>query len=360
MSTAASTPWEPDAVSDLPGPPSLPGPPTQPPGWGAPPPPPPGPGWEGSPPPPQGPPSWGGTPPPPAHGTPAQRGRLRPVGDFLSASFTLITRSALPLLPLVIVAAVPVVVSFVAADAALGLTDWFDEFLDQATNLQPGDDLVLPRLDASRAEVITWVVVLLVINVLATLVASLAGLVTMWAVHQGERPGTSEILGLCRRAMLPLLGLISSVFVLAVLAMIAIGAVAVAFPPFLIIVFLASIPLTLWLAARFSIAIPIAAFERRGFSALGRSHQLTAGDGWGVLGRLLLFSIILSFALQLVSAPVSFLGVLGPAALAIGTVLSFVANLATSAIAPAGSIVLYADLTETETPAPPTGWGQPI
>ncbi|HUW01915.1 MAG TPA: hypothetical protein VMW08_06170 [Acidimicrobiales bacterium] len=302
-------------------------------------------------------------PPPPG---PAPGGRwynpgLRSVGDFLSASFGLMARTIMPLLPLLIAVAVPVVLSFVAADSALGLTDWFDEFSQQAVDLQPNETLDVPDLDASSGEIWTWAIILVTVNIAATILVSIAGIVTLWAVHSGESPSTGDIVRLSARAIIPLMGLAATAFVIyAAVAVVLVGMIAIA-PPIAIIAVLALFPLTFWVMARFALALPISVVERRGASAFSRSYALTSGHGWGVLGRLLLFVLILSFGLQIVSFPLSFLSFLGSAALVIGTILSFLVNLAAAAAAQAGPIILYADLVDTDAqPAHPIGWGQPV
>jgi hypothetical protein len=267
----------------------------------------------------------------------------------------------MPLLPLLIAVAVPVVLSFVAADSALGLADWFDEFTQRTTDLQAGEELDLPELDASSGEVWTWVIILVTVNVVATILVSIAGIVALWAVHGGQSPSTGEILRLSGRAVVPLMGLAATAFAIYVAgAVVFFGLIAIA-APLAIVALLAVFPLMFWLMARFALAVPISVVERRGASALRRSYQLTAGHGWGVLGRLLLFSLILSFGLQIVSFPLSFLTFLGSAALVIGTILSFLVNLAAAAAGQAGPLILYADLVdEGAHPAQPIGWGQPV
>ncbi len=299
-------------------------------------------------------------PPPPQPAGGGWHGQgLRPVGPFLSASFSLIVRSIMPLLPLLIAVAVPVVVSFVAADSALGLTDWFDELTQRTTDLQPGDDLVVPELDASSGEIWTWAIVVGVINIAGTVLVAIAGVVTMWAVRNDRAPGTAEILSLAGRAFLPLLGLSLTVLGIVLAAFVGIGVITVAVPPIGLLLILAMLPLSVWLFTRFGLAIPIAAVEHRGASALRRSYELTSGHAWGVLGRFALFSLILSFATQIVSVPLSFLSFLGSAALAIGTILSFLVSLASSAVGQAGPIILYTDLVGADdAPPQPSGWGQ--
>ena len=323
------------------------------------------PGW-GGPPPNQ--PEWGGAvpppPPPPFGGPGAHRPGLRPVGEFLSASFSLILRAIVPLLPLLIAVAVPVVVSFVAADAALGLTDWVDELGTRTADLQPGEDLVVPELDASTGEVVAWAIVLVTINLLGTVLVAIAGIVTLWAVHRGESPSTTEILALSARAFVPLLGLTVTALAVALGALAVIAVLVVAVAPVGVLTIVGLFPLSFWLFARFGLAPPIAAIEHRGASALRRSYQLTSGHGWGVLGRLLLFSLILSLATNVVGVPLQFVSFLGSAAVAVGTILTFLVSLASASVGLAGSIIVYADLVEAETPTRTgpltTGWGQPL
>ena len=66
--------------------------------------------------------------------------------------------------------------------------------------------------------------------------------------------------------------------------------------------------LSLWLSTKLAFVATAIVVERRSIAdAVRRSWRLTTGHFWRILGITLLVSVILSFALQIVTLPVSFL-----------------------------------------------------
>ena len=103
----------------------------------------------------------------------APRG-LRPVGEFISASFRAIGASIKPLALLAAVAVVPLVVALVLADAQLGFSDWLTEVVDATVATEPGQDVVFPQWDVNPASVAIWGVAIAILYLFAYTVLPLA------------------------------------------------------------------------------------------------------------------------------------------------------------------------------------------
>lgn len=61
---------------------------------------------------------------------------------------------------------------------------------------------------------------------------------------------------------------------------------------FMLVYMLALIPVFLWLAARFSVLLPVIVWERLGVGAIGRTFRLTKGYALKIMGIFILFGIV--------------------------------------------------------------------
>ncbi|MEL6204000.1 MAG: hypothetical protein AAFR47_01635 [Pseudomonadota bacterium] len=110
----------------------------------------------------------------------------------------------------------------------------------------------------------------------------------------------------------------------------------------------------LWLAALFSVVIPAIVIERAGYSALGRSAQLTKGYRWSIVGVyavMFLIVIVVSLILGAVIAGLAALLLAGGGTVGFGSGLTFLAiNAVTSALSygftAIMSAIIYARLRE--------------
>ncbi len=129
----------------------------------------------------------------------------------------------------------------------------------------------------------------------------------LWAVAKGRLLAlvgwTLLVFGAVILVLLVLGGLVAIVFVAA-------GEIAgiVTAVIMVIVLSLGGTVLSLWLSTKLAFVATAIVVERRSIAdAVRRSWRLTTGHFWRILGITLLVSVILSFALQIVTLPVSFL-----------------------------------------------------
>ena len=129
----------------------------------------------------------------------------------------------------------------------------------------------------------------------------------LWAVAQGRVRAlvgwSLLVFGAVVLVLLVLGGLVAIVFVAA-------GEIAgiVTAVIMVIVLSLGGTVLSLWLSTKLAFVATAIVVERRSIAdAVRRSWRLTTGHFWRILGITLLVSVILSFALQIVTLPVSFL-----------------------------------------------------
>ena len=287
---------------------------------------------------------------------------LRPVGSFISDSFRAVARSHRPLLVLAALAIIPLTVAVILADSQLGLTEWFGEVLDVLEQAQPGETPDLPRWDVNPASAAIWGVALMVLYLFAYLVLPLAAVPLIDSTLKGETGDLDDAVGVGLRAVPRAIG-VAVVVLLALLGLFVVPiALMAVFPPLGILVFLALIPVAVYLSVRFmAIYQPLLVIEGRGLSLLRRSWNLTSGHFWALFGRSLLFGLIVGTATNLVTFPLQFVGAADPQ---LGTLLSLAVGLAVGAasgiVQVAGPLVLYRDLVDGP-PAPTAmaAWGEP-
>jgi len=90
--------------------------------------------------------------------------------------------------------------------------------------------------------------------------------------------------------------------VVAVAAVIVLAVIAVAVPPIGILLLLAAIPVVVWLSVKLAFVINAIAIAPLDTSAIRASADVSAGRFWPVLGRILLFSLLIGIASLIVNA----------------------------------------------------------
>jgi hypothetical protein len=315
-------------------------------------------GW----PPPPGPQAW--TPPPKPGLLP-----LRPMGfgTLLWAPFRTLRRNPAPVFGTGLV--VQLVSAVASAAVFVPLFVWIFGRVETASAAD---------LDAILSGAVGWAILLSLVPIAVSVVASafLQGVMVV-EVASGTLGERLTFGGLWRRAASrigPLIGwtLLVGLVVGGVFALLIGGVVVVAIlvpdPATVLAVALLAVGVMLglgvlgaWLGTKLALVPSVIVLERAGvLTAMRRSWSLTAGNFWRTFGLILLVSLILSFAAQVVVQPVSLLGtilamIIDPTAgetylaITIGTtvatlVLSVLIGAITSVVQAALIAVIYIDL----------------
>lgn len=366
---AAGTPDRPDAARPVP--PPLP--PAAPPAYGAPPPHP-GPasapyaGYGAQP-------GFGqqagyGVPPGPAAWTPPPKPGLLPLrpmgfGTLLWAPFRTLRRNPAPVFGTGLV--VQLVSAIASAAVFVPLFAWVFGRVETASEAD---------LDAILSGAVGWVILLSLVPVAVSIVAAafLQGVMVVEVASGtlGEKLSFGALWRRAARRIGPLVGwtLLVGAAVLLAFGVLAGGVVAAAFvsPEAALVAglvaFVAALGLVVlgaWLGTKLALVPSAIVLERAGIGrAMRRSWTLTEGNFWRTFGLIVLVSLILGFAANVVVQPISFLGtilatVLDPAlgdtylAITVGTtiatlVLSILIGAITSVVQAALIAVIYIDL----------------
>lgn len=287
---------------------------------------------------------------------------LRSIGDFISASFKSIGRVLKPLLVLAAIAIVPLLVALFLADAQLGFTDWVDEVFEVVDQTDPGETFDLPRWDVNAASAAIWGLAILLLYLFAFAVLPLAAIPLIDGASHDDDPDLDAAMRAGLRAT-PRAIAVGLVAALGFVGLLVVPIVAFILVPALgVLCFLAVIPLIVFLSVRLLVVYqPLLMIEGLGLGLFRRSWELTQGYFWGLLGRSLLFGLIVGFATNLVTFPFQFISAADPQ---LGTLLSSAVGLAVGAasgiVQVAGPIILYRDLVDgPPAPIPAPAWGPP-
>jgi hypothetical protein len=248
--------------------------------------------------------------------TPASRPGIIPLhplsfGTILGRSFAALRSNPRVLLGFALV--VQTLAYIVVLVAVLGIA--FASF-SRLDTLQPGSDEFDAVMAGSVAiTLIAGVVLALAAGALGVLVqgivvtevahAAVAERLTLGALWRQVKPIAWRLIGYAALLMLVIVGAIAVVGV----ATVAIAAVAgPAAIVLVLLVFLASIPLTMWLSVKLLLVPAAIILERATLgTAIARSWTLTRGRFWPVLGVIVLISFVFGFVAQAVSIPFSLL-----------------------------------------------------
>ncbi|MGL4256650.1 MAG: glycerophosphoryl diester phosphodiesterase membrane domain-containing protein, partial [Microbacterium sp.] len=248
--------------------------------------------------------------------TPASRPGIIPLhplsfGTILGRSFAALRSNPRVLLGFALV--VQTLAYIVVLVAVLGIA--FASF-SRLDTLQPGSDEFDAVMAGSVAiTLIAGVVLALAAGALGVLVqgivvtevahAAVAERLTLGALWRQVKPIAWRLIGYAALLMLVIVGAIAVVGV----ATVAIAAVAgPAAIVLVLLVFLASIPLTMWLSVKLLLVPAAIILERATLgTAIARSWTLTRGRFWPALGVIVLISFVFGFVAQAVSIPFSLL-----------------------------------------------------
>ena len=128
-------------------------------------------------------------------------GGLPPVGTFLSLAFDAMMKAAAALVPIVLVASLPIIVLGIVAEGRLGVNDYLEEFSTLDTDPVTGEP-IFPEWDADADEVVLYVGALGVASLIAFLVITPAGIAAVDLAHRGARPSVADhtVFGALRRS----------------------------------------------------------------------------------------------------------------------------------------------------------------
>lgn len=158
-----------------------------------------------------------------------------------------------------------------------------------------------------------------VVSLIASIV-TLIGQIALVALAIDATLGTNGAFSVAGRRLLPVIGvsiLLSLLFALLLLPMLlvffssgidwaalqagdtsAMPELSAGMGIFMLVYFLALIPIFFWLGARFSVLLPVIVWEKLGVGAIGRSFRLTRGYALKIVGIFILFGIVALVALM--------------------------------------------------------------
>ena len=285
---------------------------------------------------------------------------MRPLsfGEILDVGIKIFTRNAAPLLKLVAVIIVPVQVL-----TALILASTVPDFAQPAGSLfdptQPADASIPTTEDIYRY--VAGTILVFVVNFFATSLATAACYRAVSDAYLGTKPEWRDSLRYGFRRMHSVawvtflvgflsIGIMFIGFILAIFAAVLVGDDAAAFIGLAFLSLLALIPLVIWLAVSWSVAVPALLTEdERGSKALSRSFRLVRGRWWPVFGILVVTNLVAGVISGILTTipEIVLLGGLGDSevsALALRGVATGLASILTTPFIAAVTVVLYFDL----------------